>query len=98
MAREVGKGLRARPLPSLPCKYFYDDRGSALFDAITRLPGNTNAHRGATARELRRQNRRDRSAARLVAWLRHRAQDPLLLDRLTSATARACSSASTAAS
>ena len=38
MAREVGKGLRARPLPSLPCKYFYDDRGSALFDAITRLP------------------------------------------------------------
>lgn len=38
MAREVGKGLRARPLPSLPCKYLYDDRGSALFDAITRLP------------------------------------------------------------
>lgn len=38
MAREVGKGLRTRPLPSLPCKYFYDDRGSALFEGITRLP------------------------------------------------------------
>jgi len=38
MAREVRAGLRARPLPSLPCKYFYDERGSALFDAITRLP------------------------------------------------------------
>ncbi len=24
--------------PSLPSKYFYDDRGSQLFDAITRLP------------------------------------------------------------
>jgi L-histidine N-alpha-methyltransferase len=38
MAAEVRKGLLARPLPSLPCKYFYDDRGSALFDEITRLP------------------------------------------------------------
>ena len=38
MAREVRQGLRTRPLRSLPCKYFYDDRGSALFEAITRLP------------------------------------------------------------
>lgn len=38
MAREVRLGLLARPLPWLPCKYFYDDRGSQLFDAITRLP------------------------------------------------------------
>lgn len=38
MAAEVRAGLRQRPLPSLPCKYFYDERGSALFDAITRLP------------------------------------------------------------
>lgn len=37
MAEEVRAGL-AEPLPSLPCKYFYDDRGSDLFDAITRLP------------------------------------------------------------
>jgi L-histidine N-alpha-methyltransferase len=37
IAAEVGEGLRSRP-PWLPCKYFYDDRGSALFDAITRLP------------------------------------------------------------
>jgi L-histidine N-alpha-methyltransferase len=38
MAEEVRDGLRARPLPELPSKYFYDDRGSALFDDITRLP------------------------------------------------------------
>ena len=38
MAEEVRKGLLARPLPSLPSKYFYDERGSALFDQITRLP------------------------------------------------------------
>src|SRR3990172_11358199 len=38
MTEEVREGLRARPLPTLPCKYFYDDRGSALFDEITRLP------------------------------------------------------------
>ncbi len=37
MAEEVRVGL-THPLPSLPCKYFYDDRGSELFDAITRLP------------------------------------------------------------
>ena len=38
MAEEVRAGLLERPLPSLPSKYFYDDRGSALFDEITRLP------------------------------------------------------------
>jgi L-histidine N-alpha-methyltransferase len=38
MAREVRDGLLARPLPTLPSKYFYDDRGSALFEEITRLP------------------------------------------------------------
>jgi L-histidine Nalpha-methyltransferase len=38
MAAEVRAGLTSRPLPWLPCKYFYDDRGSALFDQITRLP------------------------------------------------------------
>jgi L-histidine N-alpha-methyltransferase len=37
MAEDVRAGL-AGALPSLPCKYFYDDRGSELFDAITRLP------------------------------------------------------------
>lgn len=31
-------GLTALPLPWLPSKYFYDDRGSALFEQITRLP------------------------------------------------------------
>src|SRR5262245_48877878 len=37
MAEEVRARLRARPLPILPSKYFYDDRGGALFDEITRL-------------------------------------------------------------
>jgi L-histidine Nalpha-methyltransferase len=37
MAAEVRAGLLA-PRPSVPCKYFYDDRGSALFEEITRLP------------------------------------------------------------
>lgn len=31
------EGLSSRPL-SIPSKYFYDDRGSALFDIITELP------------------------------------------------------------
>jgi L-histidine N-alpha-methyltransferase len=38
MAAEVRAGLLSRPLPSLPSKYFYDDRGGRLFDEITRLP------------------------------------------------------------
>jgi L-histidine N-alpha-methyltransferase len=38
MAEEVRAGLRSSPLPTLPSKYFYDARGSALFDEITRLP------------------------------------------------------------
>jgi len=38
MVAEVREGLLARPLRSLPCKYFYDDRGNALFEEITRLP------------------------------------------------------------
>jgi L-histidine Nalpha-methyltransferase len=37
MAAEVRAGLLARPR-TLPSKYFYDDRGSELFEAITRLP------------------------------------------------------------
>jgi L-histidine N-alpha-methyltransferase len=34
---ELRAALR-KPLPEIPCKYFYDDRGSALFTEITRLP------------------------------------------------------------
>lgn len=37
MAQEVRAGLTA-PRPWLPSKYFYDDRGSRLFEAITALP------------------------------------------------------------
>ena len=38
MAAEVREGLSRRPLPELPCKYFYDERGSELFERITGLP------------------------------------------------------------
>jgi L-histidine N-alpha-methyltransferase len=38
MAAEVREGLSRRPLPELPCKYFYDERGSELFERITQLP------------------------------------------------------------
>ena len=37
LAADVERGLRAQP-KRLPPKYFYDALGSALFDAITRLP------------------------------------------------------------
>jgi L-histidine N-alpha-methyltransferase len=37
MAEEVRAGLLSDP-PYIPSKYFYDDRGSALFEEITRLP------------------------------------------------------------
>jgi L-histidine N-alpha-methyltransferase len=37
MVEEVRTGLSSRP-PWLPCTYFYDDRGSRLFEDITRLP------------------------------------------------------------
>lgn len=36
-AEDVERGLRSQP-KRLPCKYFYDEVGSALFDAITHLP------------------------------------------------------------
>jgi L-histidine Nalpha-methyltransferase len=37
MLEEIREGL-ARPQKELPPKYFYDERGSRLFEAITRLP------------------------------------------------------------
>lgn len=38
MLRDVADGLGRRPQKTLSPKYFYDTRGSALFDEITRLP------------------------------------------------------------
>jgi L-histidine Nalpha-methyltransferase len=38
MAEEVRAGLTRKGLKQLPPKYFYDDRGSELFDRITSLP------------------------------------------------------------
>ncbi len=37
-AREVRAGLGRDGQKTLPCRYFYDEVGSALFEAITRLP------------------------------------------------------------
>src|SRR5690349_15619605 len=37
-ARDVRAGLLRTDQKALPCRYFYDDLGSALFEAITRLP------------------------------------------------------------
>jgi dimethylhistidine N-methyltransferase len=37
-AREVRAGLRHTGQKTLPCRYLYDDIGSALFEAITYLP------------------------------------------------------------
>ncbi len=37
LAADVREGFLA-PAKSIPCKYLYDDRGSLLFEAITRLP------------------------------------------------------------
>lgn len=37
-ASDVRAGLTASPQKTLPCRYFYDDVGSALFDVITKLP------------------------------------------------------------
>jgi len=37
MAAEVREGLSAA-VPTIPCKYFYDDAGSDLFEEITHLP------------------------------------------------------------
>src|SRR5215470_15116279 len=37
-AREVRTGLSREDQKTLPCRYFYDDVGSALFEAITHLP------------------------------------------------------------
>ena len=37
MLAEVRDGL-SRPQKELPPKYFYDERGSELFEEITRLP------------------------------------------------------------
>ncbi|HKE27519.1 MAG TPA: L-histidine N(alpha)-methyltransferase [Bryobacteraceae bacterium] len=37
-AREVRAGLTRPEQKTLPCRYFYDDVGSALFEAITCLP------------------------------------------------------------
>jgi dimethylhistidine N-methyltransferase len=37
MAEDIRRGLTATP-KMLPCKYFYDERGMALFDRICQLP------------------------------------------------------------
>jgi len=38
LAQEVRAGLTQRVQKTLPCRYLYDQVGSALFEAITYLP------------------------------------------------------------
>jgi L-histidine N-alpha-methyltransferase len=54
MERDVREGLASQPR-QLPSKYFYDERGSQLFDEITRLPEYypTRAERGLLDRRTR---------------------------------------------
>jgi L-histidine N-alpha-methyltransferase len=58
---DVGRGLTANP-KALPPKWFYDDAGSALFEAITRLP-----EYYPTRREREILNREAAEIARLAA-------------------------------
>ena len=58
-APEVARGLTARP-KTLPCKLFYDERGSALFEEITRLP---EYYLTRTELEILRQYSRDMAEA-----------------------------------
>lgn len=37
-AEELRRALTGAPLPAIPSRYFYDERGSRLFEAITGLP------------------------------------------------------------
>ena len=75
MAADVRAGLLARPLRTLPCKYFYDDYGSTLFDEITRLP---EYYQTRTEERLL-----ERHAARIVSAVR-----PVELCELGSGTSR----------
>ena len=77
MRRDVARGLRATP-KELASKYFYDEEGSALFDAITRLPEYypTRTERGilvAWADEIAaRSGAKSASSSRLSRWRRLR--------------------------
>ena len=64
MARDVRRGLRTIPKELSP-KYFYDERGSQLFERITELDEYypTRAEREILSRALGRDRRRGRRAA-----------------------------------
>jgi uncharacterized SAM-dependent methyltransferase len=60
-AREVRAGLTRTGQKTLPCRYFYDAVGSALFEAITELP-----EYGLTRADARII---DANAARIVSYM-----------------------------
>ncbi len=80
MVAEVRAGLARRPLPELPCKYFYDERGSALFEEITRLPEyyQTRTESAILERHAAADRGGGRSSRARRARLGRRPQDPLL--------------------
>ena len=65
LAEDVREGLSC-PFKEIPPKYFYDERGSELFEAITELPEYypTRVERSILDRRGRRDRRRRRSRRR----------------------------------
>ena len=77
---DVRAGLTATP-KTLPPKWFYDDRGSELFDEITRLPEYypTRAERAILARTRRRRSPSAPAPTRSSSSARARRRRPALL-------------------
>ena len=96
MAQEVREGLQ-RPLPELPSKYFYDDRGSRLFEEITRLPEYypTRTEIGILERVAREVVDRVASARDRRAGVGRGAEDPAAPRRRRGGRGRGGSSSST---
>ena len=80
IAGDVLRGLSSSP-KRLPSKYFYDQRGSELFEAITRQPESTHPSSGRCCRS-RLGNRRGRRPAALGGTGAQRPQDPPAADAL----------------
>ena len=73
-ASAVLDGL-SRPQKTLPCRFFYDARGSELFEEITRLPEYyPDAHRGRDPRSACRRDGRRRAGRRRAGRVRLRLQ------------------------
>lgn len=68
-ALDVAAGLGGRGQKTLPCKYFYDELGSALFEAITALPEYTITRAEERVLQTHAETIAARSGARTVVEL-----------------------------